>query len=81
MATGLKPNSRCPSCHRRGTLKDHLGVMDTFERYEVDVWQCIDCGAVCERKLTGLSVTRFERIVLAPGELENLRVERKGRTA
>ncbi len=74
----LKPHSQCPNCHRRGTLKEHQGVMDTFERYEMVAWQCVYCGAVCEKEWRrGMIVVGIERIVLAPGELEAMRNSRR----
>ena len=52
--------------------------MDTFERYVVATWQCIYCGALCEPygPLRNLIVTGFANVVLAPGELEQLRAAR-----
>ena len=70
--------ARCPHCKRRATMKERDGIMDTFDRYETVTWQCIYCGAVCEPHgpLRNLIVTGFARVVLAPGELEQLRTAR-----
>ena len=67
----------CPACKRRGTLREYQGVMDTFERYDVATWQCVECGAVVEPKLRGLAVLSVERIVLRPGELQEMRDGRR----
>lgn len=65
----------CPSCKRRKTLREHQGVMDTFERYIVHTWQCIYCGGVFEFHALGNKLKRIgtERIILAPNELAQLR--------
>ena len=65
----------CPNCHKRASLKEHYVLFDTFERAEVATWQCIYCGAICEpRGPSGHMVcTRIDRVILAPGELEQLR--------
>lgn len=74
----MKPHVQCPLCHKRSSFKEHYVLFDTFERAECATWQCIYCGAVCEpRGPTGRMVaTGVDRIVLASGELEQLR---KGR--
>lgn len=72
-------SARCPNCARRGTFREHEGVMDTFERYSVETWQCIYCGAVCVPVTRGWAVLAVEPIVLLPGELATLRDARRGR--
>lgn len=69
----------CPGCKRRKTLKEHSGAIDAWDRYEVATWQCVYCGTVCERGFRGIIVHGVERIILAPGELEQLRNQRAGR--
>lgn len=68
----------CPSCKRRKTLREHQGIMDTFERYVIYTWQCIYCGAVFEFQNIGHRLKHIgtERIILMPGELEHLRETR-----
>jgi hypothetical protein len=47
---------------------------------EIASWQCVYCGSVCEQ--TGpktWKVTHRARIVLQPGELENMRETRATR--
>ena len=70
-------SARCPHCSKRASLREYQGVMDTFERYSVCTWQCIYCGAVCEPNVRGMRVVAFDRIVLRPGELEELRHARE----
>lgn len=75
----LSRRSRCPNCHHRGSLRADYVLFDTFERATVETWQCIYCGAVCEPYGASghLIVTAIKRITLAPGELLELRKERK----
>ena len=70
--------ANCPNCQKRASLKQHYVLFDTFERAEVATWQCIYCGAICEpRGPSGHMVyTRIDRVILAPGELEQLRDDR-----
>lgn len=74
----LAPAYRCPACKRRGTCRDHQGIMDTFERYEVTAWQCVECGTVFEKDWRGKVVTGVAPIVLQPDELQRLRRLRSG---
>lgn len=76
--------SRCPTCQSR-LLQPH-GVMDTFERYAINHWQCVSCGMVFDWVPHGNKGRhRFvehgvRRITLAPGELNSLTKESHYRT-
>lgn len=73
----ISKSIRCPGCKKRASLKEHQGVMDTFERYAVCTWQCIYCGSVCEPiGVRSMEVIGVEQIILEPGELESLRSDR-----
>ncbi len=69
-------SARCPNCAKRASLRDHDGVQDCWDRYEVVTWQCVYCGAVCEPSVRGFAVTGFAPIVFRPGELEAIRKAR-----
>lgn len=64
--------SRCPVCQCRN-LKEWPGIQDTFENYTVYAWQCIQCGRVIEPRGWKADVSEPQRIVLLPGELQELR--------
>jgi len=69
--------SNCNQCGTRGSVREHQGIMDTFERYEVGTWQCVNCGIVFERGV-GKSFKPIgqENIIMRPYEMKEMRKER-----
>lgn len=75
--------SRCVECASR-MLKVHHVVMDTFEQGHACGFQCVACGLVMDAQKVGsarrIVACRRERVVLAPGELRDLRKDSAART-
>lgn len=69
--------SRCPHCQCR-MLKEH-GQGTVFDTWQTLYWQCVACGAIMDDNGFGQTsrwpVVGFGQIVLAPGELKELRKE------
>lgn len=67
----------CVVCTRRKTTKPYDCTIDCWDRFTVETWQCVYCGAVQDQ---GVHKSRYygtAQIVLAPGELQELREDRR----
>jgi hypothetical protein len=76
-----RPKS-CPNCgsgyFREGDVAWDW-MWEREDHHELLNWQCINCGAVIEKRVYRLEVVRFDPIRLAPGEFAEIRrvVEKK----
>lgn len=67
----------CINCKRRGTTKSYHCTIDCWDRFTIHTWQCVYCGAIMEQGPFRAQYLGTDRIILAPGELEELRNERR----
>ncbi len=72
---------QCPGCTRRSTMKAcDVVYSEAAQEGDIASWQCVYCGAVCEQSGPKTwTVTRYQRIVVQPGELQAMRDARSAR--
>lgn len=78
MKYAMERPKTCPGCgssyFREGTIAWDW-IWEREDHHEIINWQCLNCGALVEKRVMKLEIVAYEPICLTPGELQLLRTK------